>query len=52
MPARPLGPVGDALDRRRFLKTAAATGAAGLVAVTAPAFVRPAFSVMRSADRR
>ncbi len=36
------------LDRRTFLKAAAAAGASGLVTVAAPPFVRPAFAVVRS----
>ena len=36
------------LDRRQFLKATAAAGAAGLIAVAAPPFVRPAFAVVRS----
>ena len=36
------------LDRRSFLKAAAAAGATGLVTVAAPPFVRPAFAVVRS----
>jgi len=36
------------IDRRRFLKTGAAAGAAGILAVNVPSFVKPAFAVVRS----
>ena len=41
VPAQPM-------DRRRFLKAAAATGGTGLALAAAPSFVRPAFAVVRS----